>query len=155
MRFNRLIFIATLILCIAIFAAVTLGYLLSHLIRGFLPVDILTFLIALFLLVAIVLLIYGLFLFNRRQQSPPPPLIVPPEPIELPVEAPFIRRRKIPGQSSQNSDESELQSQLISMLAGDRAAAERLVNRIKQNHPGRAENWYWQRAIEQVKRDRL
>src|ERR687885_1636418 len=153
MKFNRRILIATLILCIAIFAAVTLGYLLSHLIRGFLPVDPLTFLITLFLLVGIVLLIYGLVLLNRRQQSPLAPRNLPPEPIELPVEAPFIRRRRTQSQLSQSPADSELQRRLISRLAGDRETAERLVNRIRQNHPGMTENWYWQRAIEAVERD--
>lgn len=155
MRPNRPILIGTLILFVAVFAAVTLGYLLSHLIRGFLPVDALTFLITLFLLVAIAMLIYGLFLLVRRQQSPPSPRNLPPEPIELPVEAPFIRRRRKLPQPSQSIADSELQSRLIGMLAGDRAAAERLVTRIKQNHPDMPENWYWQRAIKDVERDRL
>ena len=155
MRFNRLIFIGTLILFVALFAAVTLGYLVSHLIRGFLPVNVLTFLITLFLLVSVALLIYGLFLFIRRQQSPPVPLNTPLEPIMRPLEAPFVPRRKRVSQGSQIPIASELQRRLINMLAGDRAAAGRLVGRIRENHPGMPENWYWQRAIEEVERDRI
>ena len=154
MRFNRLLFSGTLILFIAIFAAVTLGYLLSHFMRGFLPVDGFTFLITLFLLVAIALLIYGLYLLIRKQQSPPPPRRTSAEPNMLPLEAPFIRRRRVSQPLAKPTD-SELQQRLISMLAGDRAAAERLVDRIRQNHPGMLENWYWHRAINDVQRDRL
>ncbi|HEY9830540.1 MAG TPA: hypothetical protein V6D26_08175, partial [Stenomitos sp.] len=80
---------------------------------------------------------------------------VPPEPLELPLEAPFIRRRKTKSPFSHSSVERELQRRLIHRLAGDEAAAERLVNRIRLNHPGMPENWYWQRAIEDVERDRL
>ena len=157
MKFNRLILLGTLILFVALFAAGLLGYLLSQFIQGFLPVDVFTFLITLFLLVAIALLIYGLFLFIKRQRRQPSSSSrnVPPEPLELPVEAPFIRRRKTKSPLSQSSVDRELQRRLIHRLAGDEAAAERLVNRLRQNHPGMSENWYWQRALEDVERDRL
>ncbi len=156
MRFNRLIFIGTLILFIALLAAGLLGYLIPQFIRGLLPVNILSFLITLFLIVAIALLIYGLFLLVRKQQSPPRRQGADSdEPLELPVEAPFIRRRKIQRQPIQTSDDRELQYRLINMLAGDTAAAERLVAKIRQNHPGMPEDWYWQRAINTVERDRL
>ncbi|HEY9608331.1 hypothetical protein [Allocoleopsis sp.] len=156
MRFNRLIFIGTLILFIALLAAGLLGYLVPQFIRGLLPVNVFTFLITLFLIVAIALLIYGLFLLVRKQQSPPRPRDTDSdEPLELPVEAPFIRRRRVQRQPIQNSDDRELQYRLINMLAGDAAAAERLVAKIRQNHPGMPEDWYWQRAIKDVERDRL
>lgn len=157
MTFNRLILIGTLILFVAIVAAGLLGYLLSQFIQRFLPVDAFTFLITLFLVVAIALLIYGLFLLIKRQrrQASPSSRNVPPEPLELPVEAPFIRRRRTKAQLSQSSVDSELQRRLIHRLAGDEAAAERLVNRIRHNNPGMSENWYWQRALEDVERDRL
>jgi hypothetical protein len=154
MRFNRLIYIGTLILFIAIVAAGIFGYLLSHFIQGFLPVNVFTFLITIFLVVAVALLVYGLFLLVRKQQSPPSSRREPPEPIELPVEAPFIRRRRR-SQSHPSSVDQALQNRLINMLAGDRAAAERLVARLRQNHPDMPENWYWQRAIDDVARDRL
>lgn len=156
MRFNRLILIGTLILFVALLAAGLLGYLVPQFIRGLLPVNVFTFLITLFLLVAIALLIYGLFLLIRKQQSPSRPRSTDSdEPFELPVEAPFIRRRRIPRQPIQHSEDNELQYRLISMLAGDAAAAERLVAKIRQNHPGMPEDWYWQRAIKDVERDRL
>lgn len=157
MSFNRLILIGTLILFVAIVAAGLLGYLLPQFIRGFLPVDAFTALITLFLLVAIGLLIYGLFLLIKKQRRQPSSSSqnLPSEPLELPVEAPFIRRRRTKSPLNQSTVDSALQRRLINLLAGDEAAAERLVNRIRQNHPGMPENWYWQRAIEDTKRDRL
>lgn len=157
MSFNRLILIGTLILFVAIVAAGLLGYLLPQFLRGFLPVDAFTFLITLFLVVAIGLLIYGLFLLIKKQRRQPSSSSqnLPSEPLELPVEAPFIRRRRAKSPLNQNTVDSALQRRLINLLAGDEAAAERLVNRIRQNHPGMPENWYWQRAIEDTKRDRL
>jgi hypothetical protein len=122
-----------------------------------LPVDAFTFLITLFLVVAIGLLIYGLFLLIKKQRRQPSSSSqnLPSEPLELPVEAPFIRRRRTKSPLNQSTVDSALQRRLINLLAGDEAAAERLVNRIRQNHPGMPENWYWQRAIEDTKRDRL
>jgi hypothetical protein len=157
MSFNRLILIGTLILFVAIVAAGLLGYLLPQFLRGFLPVDAFTFLITLFLVVAIGLLIYGLFLLIKKQRKQPSSSSqnLPSEPLELPVEAPFIRRRRTKSPLNQSTVDSALQRRLINLLAGDEAAAERLVNRIRQNHPGMPENWYWQRAIEDTKRDRL
>lgn len=157
MSFNRLILIGTLILFVAIVAAGLLGYLLPQFLRGFLPVDAFTFLITLFLVVAIGLLIYGLFLLIKKQRRQPSSSSqnLPSEPLELPVEAPFIRRRRTKSPLNQSTVDSALQRRLINLLADDEAAAERLVNRIRQNHPGMPENWYWQRAIEDTKRDRL
>jgi len=149
MRFNLPIFLGTLILFVAIVAAGILGYLVSQLIRGFLTFDVLTFSVTLFLLVTIVILIYVLFLLIRRQQSPSLPRSTAPQPYELPLESPFVRRR-IPPQLSKSPADSQLQSRLISMLAGDRVAAERLVDRAKLNYPGRSEDWYWQRVIDDL-----
>jgi branched-subunit amino acid permease len=152
MRFNLTIFLGTLILFAAIIAAGVLGYFLSQFIQGLLPVDSFTVLVTLFLLFTIVVAIYGLFLLSR-QQSPSASVSSPPEPIELPVEIPFVRR-KIRRQPRHYHFDSELESRLIRMLDGDRAAAERLVNEVKQNFPWMPENWYWEKAIEDLERDR-
>ena len=57
--------------------------------------------------------------------------------------------------SSQNPHSNlGLQKELISRLQGDRDAANRLVNNLKIKNPGKPEDWYWQRAIEQLERDR-
>jgi len=153
MKFNLPIFIGTLILFGAIIAAYLLGYMLSQLIRGFLPVDVLTFSITLFLFVAIAILIYVLLELVKKQQSPPLPRETSPQPIEKSLEEPFVRRRRVIPPNRCLAD-SELQNKLIQMLSGDRAAAERLVDRVRTNHPSRTENWYWQRAIDDLERDR-
>ncbi|MBD2085787.1 MULTISPECIES: hypothetical protein [unclassified Coleofasciculus] len=48
----------------------------------------------------------------------------------------------------------KLQNKLLRLLSGDRAAAMRLVERVKQRHPGKSEEWYWEKAIEDLERDR-
>ena len=153
MRFNLTIFLGTLILFVAIIAAGVLGYFVSQFIQGFLPVDSFTVLVTLFLLFTIVATIYGLSLLFWRQQSPPASVSSPPEPIELPVEVPFVRRRRL-RRSSHNLSDGQLELRLISMLDGDRAAAERLVNQVKENYPWMPENWYWEKAIEDLERER-
>lgn len=154
MRFNLPIFIGTIILLIALGAAFTLGYLVSQLIRGFLPVDAFTFLLTLFLFVTITVLIYLLLRLVRRQQPPPEsPSPSPQLMMERPLEAPFIRRRPVAPQPNQNLPNHELQSRVIQKLAGDEAAAEQLVNRLKRNYPGRSENWYWLRALHDLDRN--
>jgi hypothetical protein len=56
---------------------------------------------------------------------------------------------------SQNSDSvAAMRNTLIRRLQGDRAAADRLVSNLKLKNPGKTEEWYWQRAIEQLERDR-
>lgn len=47
-----------------------------------------------------------------------------------------------------------LERQLIKSLNGDRKAAYRLVERLKLRNPGRPENWYWEKAIYDLHRDR-
>jgi heme/copper-type cytochrome/quinol oxidase subunit 2 len=46
------------------------------------------------------------------------------------------------------------QSQLISMLQGDRDACQRLITVARRQYPGKSEQWYWERAIEDLIRDR-
>lgn len=153
MRFNLTIVLGALLLLAAIIAAGVFGYFLSQFIQGFLPVDQFTVLVTLFLLFTIVVTIYGLFLLFWKQQSQPASVSSPPEPIELPVEAPFVRR-KILRHPRHHYADSELESRLIRMLDGDYAAAERLVNEVRQNFPWMPENWYWEKAIEDLERDR-
>lgn len=167
MRFNPPIFLGTLILFVTLVAAAIFGYLISQLIRGFLTVDVLTFSLTLFLIVTIGLLIYALLLLIKREQSLPLPRSIPPQPIERPLEAPFVRRRiprqsseisleapvvrrRILSQQSQSLTDSQLQNRLIHLLSGDRAAADQLVNQVKLNYPGRSEDWYWHKVIDDL-----
>lgn len=40
------------------------------------------------------------------------------------------------------------------MLGGDEATAQRLIEHEKQLNPGHPENWYWEKAIFRLGRDR-
>lgn len=44
--------------------------------------------------------------------------------------------------------------QLIRLLRGDRAAAQRLVAHIQEKNPDRSERWCWEKAIYDIERDR-
>ncbi|HEY9761556.1 MAG TPA: hypothetical protein V6D07_03465 [Trichocoleus sp.] len=44
--------------------------------------------------------------------------------------------------------------QLLRMVGGNRATAERLLSRVRQRYPGRPEQWYWEKAIYDIQRDR-
>ena len=50
--------------------------------------------------------------------------------------------------------ETNLQSKLVKMLGGDTAAAQRLIEQSRQDYPAMPENWYWERAIADLERDR-
>lgn len=47
-----------------------------------------------------------------------------------------------------------LQHQLIGMLRGDTALAKRLLRQQRQMHPGRSDNWYLEKVIYDLERDR-
>ncbi|MDB9315881.1 hypothetical protein PN462_22405 [Spirulina sp. CS-785/01] len=47
-----------------------------------------------------------------------------------------------------------LQRELVRLLGGDEAAASRLVEREKVRNPGHGEDWYWDKVIYNLKRDR-
>ena len=152
MRFNLPIFIGTLVLFAALIASALLGYVIAQLIRGFLPIDLFTLSLAVFLLAATAILLYVLFELVKNQQSPVVREI-PRGPIEKSLEEPFVRQRRRIYPSVMSPD-WELQSRLIRMLSGDRARAERLVDQAKQMYPNRWEDWYWQSVIEELERDR-
>lgn len=48
----------------------------------------------------------------------------------------------------------KLEQRLMQMLSGDEAAARRLIESEKVRHPGRSENWYWEKVIYNLERDR-
>jgi hypothetical protein len=153
MRFNLPIFLGTLILFAAIGTAILLGYYVTQLITGFVTLNPFNVLVTVFLIVLIVVLIYVLLQIVRRQRASSLLERTPRQPRELSLELPFLRRRTRL-QTSPSSPDSQLENRLISLLAGDRAAAQRLVEREKLNHPGMSEDWYWHRVIEDLERDR-
>ena len=46
------------------------------------------------------------------------------------------------------------QNKLRRLIGADRDIVARLVQRLRQKHPGRAEDWYWEKAIYDLERDR-
>lgn len=107
-NFNPPIFVGTIVLFVAIFTAALFGYLLSQLIRGFLPVDALNFLIALFLLAATAFLTFILLRFIRKQRSPSAARrVVLTEPPEKSLEEPFFRQPRMLFEPIKSSEESE------------------------------------------------
>lgn len=153
MRLNPPIFIGTLILFAALAAAGIFGYVLSQLIQGFVSLDGFTVLVTLFFLAAAVISIYALVWLVKRQQSSPSPSSTPSEPLELSVEVPFVRRRRKLPQPIESLADTDLQARLIQLLGGDRIAAEGRVYQVKQDYPGRPEDWYWEKAIADLERD--
>lgn len=47
-----------------------------------------------------------------------------------------------------------LETRLVFLLQNDAQAAHRLVGSARRRHPGRHENWYWEKAIADLERDR-
>jgi uncharacterized protein HemY len=46
------------------------------------------------------------------------------------------------------------EKQLLRLTGGNRAAAERLVSKVRQRYPDRPEQWCWEKAIFDIERDR-
>ncbi len=126
---------ATVILLIT---GVLLGYVLSQLVLGFLSLNLLTFLGTFSLIVIFGTLYYVLFWEFRRQQSPSP--------------QPSPNGSK--PQRDERTPDASLKTKLISLLSGDTSTAERLVEQAKQDFPGMPENWYWEKTIADLERDR-
>ena len=152
MRSNLAIFLGTLLLFIAIVAAAIWGYILSLLFRGFLTINPQTVLGTLILFITVVLLICVLYFLIKRQRTLALLRVTPPQPPPTTLQPFSLPRDTASGPSL--SLPRELQNQLYSMLGGDRERAERLVNQAKKKHPGMSEDWYWEKAIADLGRDR-
>lgn len=46
------------------------------------------------------------------------------------------------------------QQQLLRLTGGNRSVAQRLVERVRSQHPDRSEQWWWEKAIYDIERDR-
>ena len=71
----------------------------------------------------------------------------------------FLRRRRLPlnlptGFPRQGRPDRQLEHRLMQLLRGDRTAAQRLLDRAREQNPGRPENWYWEKVIYDLERDR-
>ena len=127
-------FIGIISIVILMIIGVTLGYVLSQLILGYLTLNLVTFLGTLSLIIIFGTLYFVLFWeFKKRQSRSFSPQTTYPMPESI--------------------ADAHLQNRLFG-LVGDTATANRLVEQLKQNHPNMSENWYWQRAIADLERDR-
>jgi uncharacterized membrane protein required for colicin V production len=128
------VFVGTFILFVT---GLLLGYVLSQLVLGFLPFNFLTFLGTLSLILIFGTLYYVLFWQFRRQDSES-----------------FVQ--EIPNwvEDSAGGSQNRMKSRLVSLLSGDTGAADRLIEQAKQNNPGMPEDWYWERTIADLERDR-
>jgi len=166
------IYLATFFL---LFTAVILGYLLSQLFRGILPLDLSSFVLTL-LLGATVAILFNIVMRSAKRMrllaeqaqsmvEPMPtqfqtPITVQSTPVRtVPSErsvAPQPPSPTIPSPPPRNETPPEIETQekLLQMLKGDRAAAERLIAEAKSRYPGFSENWYWGKVIADLERDR-
>ncbi|AFY34909.1 hypothetical protein [Calothrix sp. PCC 7507] len=126
------LFVGTFILLVT---GLLLGYVLSQLVLGFLPFNLLTFFGTLSLILIFGTLYYVLFWQLRKEQS---------QSFET----------RIPTQVEEFIPDSHLKNTLIARLDGDIATAERLIDQAKLNYPGMPENWYCERVLDDLERDR-
>lgn len=59
-----------------------------------------------------------------------------------------------PQKNYSQSNADPLQQQLLSMLNGDRRTAQRLLNDCRRSHPGMSADWYLEKVIYDLRRDR-
>jgi hypothetical protein len=64
------------------------------------------------------------------------------------------RRRYTKPSSPRRRVNLVLEKQLLTMVAGNRQLAERLVDLARAGQPQRSEDWYWEKAIYDLERDR-
>lgn len=155
-----------------------LSYILCLLALRALTLDVLVFLVVLLLFLTVSLLSYFLLRLARISEThvgeeialdPDSDLDRPttslrphtedytgPPPIEVQTYREPVSRPsgEMPTRLNQGPPDPQLQSQLLRMLSGDGAEAERLVAQARRNHPGRPENWYLQKVIDDLERDR-
>ncbi|BAY89448.1 MULTISPECIES: hypothetical protein [unclassified Tolypothrix] len=116
-----------------------LGYVLSQLVLQFLPFNLLTFLGTLSLILIFGTLYYVLFWQLRRQQ----------------VQSFNSFNSEITQQTAQEFlAHNDLRNDLVARLDGDIDTAERLIEQARENYPGMTENWYVEKVIEDLDRDR-
>lgn len=127
-------FISTVILS---FTGVLLGYVISQLFLGYMQLNLVTFL-GTFSLIVIFASIYYLLFWEMKQGKS----------LKLQRERGIDREKPI--------RDSHYKTRLIEMLDGDVEEAERRFDRVKQEYdPGMPENFYWEKALSQLKREQL
>ncbi|NMF85133.1 hypothetical protein [Nodosilinea sp. P-1105] len=88
------------------------------------------------LLLAIALIV-GIFFWLRRYQG-----------------SKRWRSRSLSPTGSSQSVRSQTQRQLLRLVGGNRAVAERLVEQVQLRNPNHSQQWCWEKAIYDIQRDR-
>jgi hypothetical protein len=55
---------------------------------------------------------------------------------------------------SRRSTLSRPPRQILTLLNGDTAAAQRLYEKVRFNNPGKSDQWYWEKVLWDLERDR-
>ena len=130
-------FISTVILS---FTGVLLGYVISQLFLGYMALNLVTFL-GTFSLIVIFASIYYLLFWEMKQGKS----------LKLQQERGIGREKP-----EKPIRDSHYKTRLIEMLDGDVEEAERRFDQARQEYePGMPVNFYWEKALSQLKREQL
>jgi hypothetical protein len=88
-------------------------------------------------LLAIALIIALIFWLNRRQSRRRP-----------------VTYRSATATAPSRSVRGQTQRQLLRLVGGNQAVAERLVEQVQLRNPSQSEQWCWEKAIYDIHRDR-
>jgi len=108
---------------------------------------------------SILLLSLGSFLIWKRLQNQPTRR-VPTQPQSIAHRRPLSASTlSFPSQPPPREELTQLFSNplyanLVTMLNGDRTTADRLIGRIRATYPNRSEQWWYEKAIDDLLRDR-
>lgn len=123
---------------ILLLTGLLLGYVLSQLVLGFLAFNLLTFFGTLSLILIFGTLYYVLFWQLRREQSRPSTI-----------------DEEIPNQVDEGRSDGYLKNRIIAKLSGNTAAAERRIEQARETYPGKTENWYCEKVLEDLELEDL
>ncbi|NJN02982.1 MAG: hypothetical protein HC873_15070 [Leptolyngbyaceae cyanobacterium SL_1_1] len=59
-----------------------------------------------------------------------------------------------PRSTSKSALQRQTRRELLRLTNGNQAVAQRLVERVREQHPDRSEQWCWEKAIYDIQRDR-
>lgn len=131
MRTKVFIYLLTLFISGIIF-----GYLLSQLIQGSLIPNLANVLTPLILLAVMVILWQDLSRGQRRASQPP---VNSTDPATDNNSASVTPTGNTP-----------IKGEILAKLTGDMTVAAELVEQAKRNYPGRTEEWYWQKVMDDL-----
>ncbi len=78
----------------------------------------------------------------------------PREPLGFQAQPRYKPRGKVSHSYQTDPTNRRLQGDLLTLLRGDTATAKRLLKQQRQQHPGKSDNWYLEKVIYDLERDR-